>query len=191
MTAKSYNNNNGRYQERAEFYYKQLPKDGSAVSNPYLDIYRCVVNVYASFHHFGIRFFDKGETKHWEPSLAIIRETDGLARCWGHANEVLELISRWRGYIADIHPHATAEAAIDDEVIAVEASASTELLEEALESLMDAFLEILPAYVSWAPTAKLPENQLVVNFLQSRGDEYRAIGNPKFYAYDRVVTNLA
>jgi hypothetical protein len=190
MATKSYNSNNGRYQERAEFYYKQLPKDGSSVSNPYLDIYRCIVNVYASCHHFGIRFFDKGDANHWEPSLAIIRETDGLSRCWGHANEVLELISRWRGYIADIHLHTNAQA-IDEEVIAVEAGASTELLLEALESLMDAFLEILPAYVSWVPTAKLPENQLVVNFLQTRGDEYRAIGNPKFYAYDRVVTTLA
>ena len=59
MTTKTYNNNNGKYQDRAEYYYTQMPQEFTPIDNKYLDVYRNALTFYANVHHFGIRFFEK------------------------------------------------------------------------------------------------------------------------------------
>lgn len=159
----TYNENTGRYQDRAEFYYKLLPENGAKSANPYLEIYRIVTNLYAGVHLFGIHFLDDTE---WRQGLETIRETEGLSRCWGR---VLEIIELWQ------------ETGVDN----------TAKLENALESLLDGVLEVLPAYVFWVPKAVCQSNQALLNFLQQRGNIHRRNNSPKYYAYDRVLATLS
>ena len=180
----TYAKNNGQYQTRADYYQQILSRDESATQNQYLKIYHCAVNLYSTFHQRGLGYFDRSSelSQSWESGITAIRDTEGLARSWGHAKEVLDLIARWRGFVMFLpNPRDTVNTE----------ATSTELLSEALESLLDSLLETLPSYVSWTPTAKLPENQAVLEFLQNRSNTYRTVANPKFYAYDRVVGTIA
>ena len=177
MTA-SYTKNTGYYQKRADYYNQMLETCVYEEDNIYINVYSCIVNLYNNFHQSGIKFFENQQSRPWEICLTTIRDIEGLARCWGHALETLELIERWR-------------VLVNEENISIEETALSELLSDSLESLMTSILEIMPAYVSWVPTAQLEENQHIVDFLQKRGNTYRAMGNPKFYAYDRVVDAIA
>ena len=169
----------GKYKKRAD-YYDRLGCDDN--KNVHLDIYHSVVALYNAYHIFGVQHFNLPSSN--EIPISTIRDTAGLARCWGDASEVLNLISRWRKSIAIIHPiSAEVHEESDGGSIGLE-------LVKALESLMEMILEILPAYVKWIPVANNEKNQEMVKFLQERSNSYCGIGNPKFYAYDRVITNI-
>ena len=185
-----YFTNNGKYQERAEYYRSLLPSDNGPSNNLYLDIYRCALEMYSAFHTTGLEIFDR--PSNMEAGVSAIRETQGFGRAWGHARETLELVNNWRGFLNDIK-HTSGEmmcAEADVQSITIEREATSQLLAQSMESLLDSLLEVLPAFVRWTPTARNSENQPVVDFLQRRGDHYRKVGSPKFYAYDRVIKNL-
>nr|QBK87248.1 MAG: helix-hairpin-helix domain protein [Marseillevirus LCMAC201] len=184
MTA-SYSKNTGYYQKRAD-YYNHIREFPLQEENVYINVYSCIVNLYNNFHQFGIQYFELHHqpSRSWEIGLTAIRDIEGLARCWGHAQEITELIERWRAFIT-----FTSQALVSEKNISIEET--SELLSDSLESLMNSILEVMPAYVSWIPTAQLEENQPIVDFLQERGNTYRAMGNSKFYAYDRVVDAIA
>ncbi len=159
----TYNTNNGRYQKRAN-YYTEL-----TINNQYRHVYQDVVTIYTEFYMQGMEFFKQYDHKFltgqsdWRRVLYQIRDLEGLGHSWGFALKIIDLV--------------------DTEKVSSLASA--------LETLMDSLLEVLPAYLPWTPTATLKENQPIVDFLQDRGNEYRAVGNPKFYAYDCVVNSIA
>lgn len=148
----TYNTNNGRYQERADYY-----SNIDAV-NVYGHLYQNVVIIYNLFYTHSVLSLD------WREILYQIRDMRGLGRSWGYALKVIDLVDNKK---------------------------SEEAIASSLESLMNSLLEVLPAYVPWVPVAKIVSNQPLLDYLQDRGNEYRMIGNPKFYAYDRVVNSIA
>ena len=173
----------GQYKERDE-YYSKLDVTG----NVYLDIYKNVREMYEEYHKWGIRFFDDANhTRDYEISLAKIRDTQGFGRAWGFANVVLEIISDWRGYITEVKSTVPSEESINEDFIMIEAEKTSANLSNTLDSLYNSILEVLPAFVEWKRTAIVPENQPIVDFLHERSNNYRRVGDPKYYAYDNVV----
>ena len=69
----------------------------------------------------------------------------------------------------------------------IEAEKTSANLSNTLDSLYNSILEVLPAFVEWKRTAIVPENQPIVDFLHERSNNYRRVGDPKYYAYDNVV----
>lgn len=164
--SQTYRKNSGKYQLRCDFY------DNCDIDNPYMRIYKSLRCVYNDFYNHGLDNFSTPHPE--EKTLAQIRDLLGLARMWGHIKSILELFETWRE-----NQDETTLVSICKE------------LAESLESSLNTFFEILPAFVSWTPKTKLPENQGVVNMLQERANCYRSVSNPKFYAYDRAVETLS
>lgn len=60
-----------------------------------------------------------------------------------------------------------------------------------LENLMDTVLEVMPKYIPLRFTAKVPMNQRIVEFLQTRADQWRKVNSPKHHAYDQAAVSAA
>jgi len=200
-----YHDNTGLYQERANYYYSLLNtsepqlkwyfntvESKIPLNDQYLEIYRCIIAMYSTVHTCGLRFFDNQQkvTINWEQGVKHIRETIGFGRCWGRAQEALELIDNWRLFLINCRNSSSNMLTLIDK-INIKCNEIEEKLIKCLESLLDGILEILPAYIDWIPKLQNEENTDIVNFLQKRGNVYRIMSNPKFYAYDKVITNIA
>lgn len=161
-----YRKNSGKYQHLLDYY------DNCVDENVYMDIYKSLRIVYKNFFASGLDTFQNPSQE--ETVLKSVRDTHGLGRVWGFVKSIIDSIDVWRG--SDRGDVATTKACED--------------IAESLETAVDTLLVILPAYVPWKAFANIPENQSIVDMLQERGNRYRIINNPKFYAYDRAVDTI-
>lgn len=138
--------------QNREEYYSQLLNENN--TSNYLYIYKCVLEALKN----------PLDTSYY-PGINEIRDTIGMARCWGHAKKFLTMTD---------NPNVEK-----DRLLMV------------LTQLKNSLLEVLPAFVEWYPQASFAINQKVLDFLMGRGNDYRKVNNPKFYAYDIAVENLA
>lgn len=161
-----YRKNSGKYQHLLNYY------DNCIDENVYMDIYKSLRIVYKNFFASGLDTFQNATQE--ETVLKSVRDTHGLGRVWGFVKSIIDSIDVWRG--SDRGDVATTKACED--------------IAESLETAVDTLLVILPAYVPWKALAIVPENQSIVDMLQDRGNCYRIINNPKFYAYDRAVDTI-
>jgi hypothetical protein len=149
------------YQERANYY------NSLTMENQYLNVYKCIRNLFNNYKTHGMdSLCDLFPNE--KITLISIRSMEGLGRSWGHVRRLLELLD---------------DTTIDRNIIEYR-------LKEIFSSILTTMLEVLPAYIQYVPQAKMAFNQPIVDFLHNRGNEYRITGNPKFYAYDRVVSNI-
>lgn len=159
--------------ERALFYKERVKHD---CTNLYLSLFNTVVTLSSFLAGYSTSNFPKEHADRISVndlnSLKTIKETPGLGRCWGYARSICDIIEKWRAGV-------------------LEEKKSYELLTGLTSSLENSLLEVLPAYYHWIPSVVVPENIGLINFLNDRCNKYRKTNNQKFYAYDKVIQNLA
>lgn len=154
-----YADGTGKYQERFDYYRLHADK------NRHIYIFDAIRKLYYLLIEAAARdevaeFFEFDNETVLQP-IKIIRDMQGLARCWGHALTLLEMIA--------------------------ENSCEYSEMVDIASSLIDRYMEILPAYTQWVPECRLPGNQDLVDMLHRRANMYRVMNNNKLFTYEKVI----